>query len=157
MSNILAAAVFLVISQFAISEELVRSRVYSSGLRETITTTTGYAAQDPIGQMRVAQRITEKFSGEVIRGKPKEPLEAMVMVDVTLDSKGGLISAKLFRGGAITSIHDQRAVDMVRNSAPFGVPTYYKGGKFLATFLFEERPHATARAKFIMEILNREH
>lgn len=159
MSKILAAVFISMISQFAMADDRARTHVNSIGVRETVVTNVGYESTDPIGQLKIAEKITKIYreKGEIVVGKPVQPLEALVMVDVILDSKGNLISATLGRGGAITSIHDQRAVNIVRNSAPFhNVPEYYKGGKFVVTFLFEKRPHATAVTKFKMQMLDKD-
>ncbi len=136
MSKIITIVLLLVFSQIATSQELSRSRTYSSGIRETVVTSTSQPQDDPIGKRSVASRIAETNSSRLVRGSIKQPLAAFVMVEVELGSKGKLISAKVSRPG-YTEGYDKKALDMVRSAAPYQVPDYYKGGRFFVNIAFD--------------------
>ncbi len=137
MSRILITVILLIVSQIATSQETSRqSRTYSNGIKETVVSSTTQPQDDPLGKRAVATKITADNESQLVRGEIKQPLAAFVMIEVVLDSKGNLISSKPDREGYVKG-YATRVLEMVRAAAPFKVPDYYKGGRFLVNIAFD--------------------
>ena len=99
--------------------------------------------------LKVARHLSKKFSYMLIQEKPIEPLGAVIVTSINLDSSGNLIDTGIVRGSAFASKFDSKSMSMVREAAPFPVPEGFKGGRFTVIFLFEHG------GNFKMDLLNR--
>ena len=89
----------------------------------------------------VAQRIHETSSELVFAGAPPNPLRSIVVVNVAIDGRGGLIDARVMRDngdGELTRV----ALESVRRAAPYAVPVsaVARRGRieFFETWLFRQ-------------------
>lgn len=89
----------------------------------------------------VAQRIHETSSDLVFAGAPPNPLRSIVVVNVAIDGRGGLIDARVMRDNGDAEL-TRVALESVRRAAPYAVPVsaVARRGRieFFETWLFRE-------------------
>jgi protein TonB len=89
----------------------------------------------------VAQRIHEVSYDLVFAGAPPNPLRSIVVVNVAIDGRGGLIDARVMRDNGDTEL-TRVALESVRRAAPYAVPVsaLARRGRieFFETWLFRE-------------------
>lgn len=87
----------------------------------------------------VAQRIHEVSSEQVFPGAPPNPLRSVVVVNLSIDSRGGLIDARVLRDNGDAEL-TRVALESARRAAPYAAPAYTVARRgrveFFETWLF---------------------
>jgi len=89
----------------------------------------------------VAQRIHEVSSERVFAGAPPNPLRSIVVVNIAIDGRGGLIDARVMRDNGDTEL-TRAALESARRAAPYAAPAsaLARRGRveFFETWLFSD-------------------
>ena len=89
----------------------------------------------------VAQRIHDASAERVFPGAPPNPLRSIVVVNVAIDGRGGLIDARVMRDNGDSEL-TRAALESVRRAAPYAAPAsaLARRGRveFFETWLFSD-------------------